>query len=254
MMAPPAPMPTAPAPVPVRGVLRVVIVSHHALVGEAVGTALASRRIAVVPLPRAHTKREFAELRRRLVSLRPDAGLVLRDIGDPVQLRDTVRLVDAVRLPWLLLTGSVDDVRWGAAVHAGVRAVMTMSEGIDEVERMLRDLAAGRPGLSTQRRQQLVQAWLLAGEQHRALVERMGELTPREMTVLGLLAGGLPVKRIADRLEVAESTVRSQVKSLLRKLGVSSQLAAVAAHRQVVRLHDPALADRASTGNGASLR
>lgn len=223
-----------------RGALRVVVVAHHALVGEAVGTALASRRIAVAHLPRASTKREFVELRRHLVSLRPDAGLVLRDIGDPVQLRDTVRLGQALPIPWLLLTGSVDDVRWGAAVQAGMRGVMTMSEGIDEVDRVLREIAAGRPGLPVSRREQVLQAWQLAGDQHRDLVERMGELTPREMTVLGMLAGGLPVKRIAERLQVAEGTVRSQVKSLLRKLGVNSQLAAVAAHRQVVRLHDPA--------------
>jgi two-component system, NarL family, nitrate/nitrite response regulator NarL len=242
-MAVPMPMSTPTAPAPARDVIRVVLVAHHALVGEAVGTALASRRVAVVHLPRASTQRELAEVRRRLVSLRPDAGLVLRDIGDPVQLRDTVRLVQAVPMRWLLLTSSVDDVRWGAAVQAGVRAVMTMSEGIDEVERVLREVAAGRPGISAQRRQQVVQAWQLAGDQHRELVERMGELTPREMTVLGLLAGGLPVKRIAERLQVAEGTVRSQVKSLLRKLGVNSQLAAVAAHRQVVRLHDPTLSE-----------
>jgi LuxR family maltose regulon positive regulatory protein len=53
------------------------------------------------------------------------------------------------------------------------------------------------------------------------------ELTERELDVLRLLAGELPIRQIARSLYVAPSTVRTQVKSIYRKLGVSSRGEAV---------------------------
>src|SRR5919107_2008445 len=53
------------------------------------------------------------------------------------------------------------------------------------------------------------------------------ELTERELDVLRLLAGELPIRQIAQSLYVAPSTVRTQVKSIYRKLGVSSRGGAV---------------------------
>jgi LuxR family transcriptional regulator, maltose regulon positive regulatory protein len=54
-----------------------------------------------------------------------------------------------------------------------------------------------------------------------------GELTERELDVLKLLAGELSTRQIAHSLYVAPSTVRTQVKSVYRKLGVSSRREAV---------------------------
>ena len=54
-----------------------------------------------------------------------------------------------------------------------------------------------------------------------------GELTERELDVLGLLVGELSNRQIAQSLFVAPSTVRTQLKSVYRKLGVSSREEAV---------------------------
>ena len=54
-----------------------------------------------------------------------------------------------------------------------------------------------------------------------------GELTERELEVIGLLDGQLTTRQMAESLYVAPSTVRSQIKSIYRKLGVSSRGAAV---------------------------
>jgi LuxR family maltose regulon positive regulatory protein len=54
-----------------------------------------------------------------------------------------------------------------------------------------------------------------------------GELTERELDVLRLLVGEMPVTQIAQSLYVAPGTVRTQVKSIYRKLGVSSREGAV---------------------------
>lgn len=57
-------------------------------------------------------------------------------------------------------------------------------------------------------------------------VERVA-LTPREREVLGLLATGSDVRRVAGAMELSEFTVRDHVKSVLAKLGARSQLEAV---------------------------
>jgi LuxR family transcriptional regulator, maltose regulon positive regulatory protein len=54
-----------------------------------------------------------------------------------------------------------------------------------------------------------------------------GELTERELDVLRLLGGELSTRQMAQSLYVAPSTIRTQIKSIYRKLGVSSRGAAV---------------------------
>ncbi len=56
-------------------------------------------------------------------------------------------------------------------------------------------------------------------------------LTPRQHEILGLLADGQPVKRVAVRLGLTETTVRNHVRMLFLELGVHSQLEAVARGR-----------------------
>jgi LuxR family maltose regulon positive regulatory protein len=58
-----------------------------------------------------------------------------------------------------------------------------------------------------------------------------GELTERELEVIGLLDGQLTTRQMAENLYVAPSTVRTQIKSIYRKLGVSSRGEAVEAAR-----------------------
>ena len=61
-------------------------------------------------------------------------------------------------------------------------------------------------------------------------------LTPRERTVLALLAEGLSNKAVAKRLDVGEKTVKTHVSSVLAKLGVKdrTQAALYARSRQKV--------------------
>lgn len=58
-------------------------------------------------------------------------------------------------------------------------------------------------------------------------------LSPRQTQVLVLLSEGVPVKAIAVRLGLAETTVRNHIRTLLAKLGCHSQLEAVAKGRRI---------------------
>ena len=75
---------------------------------------------------------------------------------------------------------------------------------------------AGKPKLLDQVRD--------GGDRGSAVPERIAELlSARELEVLLLLDEHLSTEEIARRLFISEHTVRSHVKSLLRKLGVSSR-------------------------------
>jgi DNA-binding CsgD family transcriptional regulator len=78
-------------------------------------------------------------------------------------------------------------------------------------------------------RRELVREWVDWVARATDFQARLQSLSRRERTVLDLLAAGTRVSEVAAQLGVAEGTVRSQVKSLRRKLGVDSQIAAVAA-------------------------
>ena len=133
---------------------------------------------------------------------------------------------------WLLLTNAPESPRWGAVLIRGVIAVLPTSTGLDDLVVAVSAAAAGGSVMDETVRRRLVREWRLVEDEERRLVARMESLTAREMNVLSLLYDGRSVRGIAELAGVSEATVRSQVKAVLRKLEVNSQLAAVAAYRR----------------------
>jgi DNA-binding NarL/FixJ family response regulator len=82
-------------------------------------------------------------------------------------------------------------------------------------------------------REDLLRTWHQQRSEMQELLGRLALLTARESQVLGRLMQGRTVHDIATLSVVSEATVRTQVKSILAKLEVSSQLAAVGLAHQV---------------------
>lgn len=202
---------------------RLVIASDQALVAEAVRVAMSSLAFdtVVVPWGRPVAGPDQTEV--------PLLGLMISDLESLSKLRAGQELVSGTDGRWLLLTTSPKGPAWGAMLESGVRIILPSGTTLNETVQVLERLAEGDDKGDDAERQALVDKWLAERSERELLLERIETLTPRERTVLRLLFAGDKVRRIADLLGISEATVRSHVRSVLRKLGVNSQLAAVAA-------------------------
>lgn len=207
---------------------RLAITSRESLVSEAVRTALASRGFEAFSLRWPGLGGESVAS-RQLAALWPECVLLMVDLEPSPRLREAQALAAQFPVRSLLLTGTPRGPLWGAMLESGVSAVLPTSTRLDEIVARLTDLIADRPVMSERLKQELLRDWRTVRTEQEVLVARMRSLTPREQTVLRLLYTGDGVRTIADMMGVTEATVRSQVKSVLRKLDVNSQLAAVAA-------------------------
>jgi DNA-binding NarL/FixJ family response regulator len=128
----------------------------------------------------------------------------------------------------VMVTGSTDRARLGACVEAGATGVVSKALGFETLVELVRRAAEGAPLLSEGERL----AFLDDLRQHQqADSERLAPFTalsPREQAVLGRLVAGESAETIAARTYVSLATVRSHIRAILMKLGVKSQLAAVA--------------------------
>jgi len=122
-------------------------------------------------------------------------------------------------------------------LEAGAAGWIGKSALLNEVDEMLDHVVAGNSLIGcTDRAALLDELWRERADTMRAhaMFER---LTERETLVLGALIDGLSADEIAEAHFVALTTVRSQIRAVLQKLGVRTQLAAVAlatTHRDVL--------------------
>ncbi|MDH2414803.1 LuxR C-terminal-related transcriptional regulator [Nocardioides sp. CER19] len=160
---------------------------------------------------------------------RCDAGLLISDLDRWPRLRAASLLVTRFPTPWVVLTAAPNGPMWGAVLDAGARIVLPSSTGFDDVCDVVVGVAEGRVATPPAERERLVDMWRELLERRELVGQRVQSLTPREHEVLTMLYAGDPVARIAELLEISPATVRSQVKAVLRKLHVNTQLGAVAA-------------------------
>ncbi|MFA9428955.1 LuxR C-terminal-related transcriptional regulator [Egicoccus sp. AB-alg2] len=203
---------------------RLAIVEDHGLIAHTVASAFRSRDVEVTVVPPASAD----ALVTTVVGLAPDLALVDLDLGDDVSALDLLPALAEHEVPAVVLTGVRDRVRHAQCVAAGARAVLTKDGSFDELAATVDRALAGEPLLSRHEREEHL---ALLRQHQRAEEARLApfrELTPREAEVLAGLIRGRSVEQIATECVVAVSTVRSQVRAILRKLGVSSQLAAIA--------------------------
>lgn len=212
---------------------RVALVEDHAILSEALRVSLDLKGFDAISIPVASHGGGRRELLHAVLKVRPRVVIVDLDLGPA---GDGAALIHPLTLAGhrvVVLTASHDQVRWGSCLARGALTVVPKSAPLQAIVDVIRRADQGLPVIPRNEREALIQLWQ---ERHTDDDERrrsLARLTPREAHVLSQLAHGKRVREVAEEAYVSEATVRTQVKSILAKLGVNSQLAAVAMARDV---------------------
>jgi NarL family two-component system response regulator LiaR len=121
----------------------------------------------------------------------------------------------------VVTTYSGDDLVF-PAIKAGARGYALKDAGARELVGAIRQIYRGEPSLHPDIARKLLQEVRQPTPDRRA----RDPLTAREVEVLRLLAEGLDNQQIAERLVVAEVTVRSHISRILDKLHVANRVQA----------------------------
>jgi DNA-binding NarL/FixJ family response regulator len=226
----PAPNPVIPAD---RTDVAVLIVDDHELVGTSLALSLRAEGLS------AHRCGPGGPATVLAVAAQLPPGLAVLDLDlgrDKAGRRiDGVGLVEPLSVAgWriLILSGTSDHARVGAALAAGADAWVPKSAPFPSLLRAVRDLLAGREIMPGPRRRQLVELHRVRSAERRELGTKLERLTQREREVLAQLAAGQRAQAVAEHFVVSLATVRTQIRAVLTKLEVGSQLEAVALYRR----------------------
>jgi len=199
---------------------RTLVVDDHPLTRAALVGLLEQYGFPVVG--EAGDGEEAIELAR---GLRPD--LVLLDLAMPGLggLEALPRLRGAApECEVVVLTASGTEENLLGAIRAGAAGYLLKTEPPERIAEFLDGVAHGEAALSGEVARRLLDRVRDGGRLDSGVPESIaGELSAREVEVLLLLDEHLGTDQIAKRLFISEHTVRSHVKSLLRKLNVSSR-------------------------------
>ena len=212
---------------------RVLIIDDHVLFAESLELALSLEGYDVRRLELPAEGGSMATLRSLALRANPRTVLLDLDLG---RFGDGVNLIGPLAkagINVVVLTASEELGRWGGCMRLGARRVLPKSGALQQALATVRRLHQGLPVTSRDELETLLDAWARERQAHDALRRRLDLLTPRERQVLGALIEGRTVRAISEESVVSEATVRTQVKSILNKHEVSSQLAAVGMANQV---------------------
>lgn len=129
--------------------------------------------------------------------------------------------------PVLVLTTFGDDDTVAAALSAGAAGFILKDAPGEELVRAVRLVSEGGAWLDPKVAGGVIEAYRSSALPHRAAVQRVDELTPREREVLQLIARGRSNQEIAADLVVSEATVKTHVGHVLDKLDLRDRAAAI---------------------------
>ena len=209
---------------------RVAIVEDHELLAESLFYVLQDEGYQAAVISGSN----LDDIGDALVDFGPDVVLLDLNLGPEVgsALPLVTRLSADEGMRVVVITGVEDRLKLSECIEAGAVGLISKAASFESLLMAIREAVESDAAMSEIERQD----WLAELRRYRAADQRRRkpyeELTPREQEVLARLCQGHSASQIAEDSYVALSTVRSQIRAVLMKLGVGSQLEAVAvAHR-----------------------
>jgi len=222
-----------PHPTTSRSSLRILILEDHVLFAESLELALTVEGYDVRRIMIPDHAQSPSALIAHVTRQRPRVVLLDLDLGQFGYGEQMIAPLALAGINVVVVTGSLDRARWGEAVRLGARKVLAKSRPLNDVLATVRRINQGLQVMAPAEREELLAAWSSERAHLVDLQDRLDRLTIREREVLAHLMKGRTVREIAAVGVVSEATVRTQVKSILAKLEVTSQLAAVGLAHQV---------------------
>lgn len=201
--------------------VRAVVIDDHRLLAQSLAVALGFEGVSctVADLDDRDT------VVRRILADPPTLVLLDLDLG-PV-MGDGSRLVEtfvAAGSRVLVVSASIDPEQVGRALEAGAEGVVPKEAPFEALVAAALAAAHGETVMPAKERTRIVEA----GRRVRALRAPFDRLSEREAEVLRALAAGTRASTLAEQWHVSVATIRTQIRAVLTKLGVSSQLEAIA--------------------------
>ncbi len=208
--------------------IRVLLVDDHALVR-------AGFRMVLDSEPDIEVVGEAADGHQAIHSagrLAPD--VVLMDVRMPGLdgIAATRAIVDAgdddCAAPKVLILTTFDlDEYVFESLTAGASGFLLKDVPPEQLTAGIRSIAGGDALLAPAVTRRLIDEFVQSGRRRTTSPPELGELTPRELQVLQLVAQGLSNAEIAAALFVEETTVKTHVSRVLTKLGLRDRVQAV---------------------------
>ena len=205
--------------------IRVLIADDQALVRSGFRLVVETR----ADLEVVGEAEDGGEAVRLAAELEPDVILMDVRMPDVDGIEATRRIVESGSAARILVLTTFDlDEYVYAAIRAGASGFLLKDVRPTDLVDAIRLVASGNALLGPTVTERLLGRFADGGGKSEA-VEAVAALTAREREILRLLAGGLSNAELAELLVLGETTVKTHVSSVLRKLGVRDRVQAVIA-------------------------
>jgi DNA-binding NarL/FixJ family response regulator len=193
---------------------RVVLCDDHEIVRDAIRSRMANSGVVDI-VGEAGDGREVVDVVKDL-----DPDVVIIDVEMP--RRDGIEATKEVlkarpRTKVIIFTAHAQPDLLALALRAGASGYVLKSAPAEDIAKAVKAVTGGGTFLGGD----------FAGGKP-SEVEKLLDLSPRERQILELLAEGLRVKEIADRLSLSPATVHTHVRNAIAKLEVDTRTEAVA--------------------------
>ena len=207
---------------------RVVLIDDHGLLARGLALALEAEGMSTALLTGPEEAVEAV-----LDDTAPWLALLdLQFAGSEVSGTDLIEPLVERGATVVVLTGVDDDAVLGSCLERGAVGVLRKSVAFDCLLEGVRRAFDGKPVNSLREREDLLGCARARRTREQRRREPFDRLSARERDVLSHLVQGHAADAIAETTFVSVATVRTQIQAILRKLGVTSQLAAVAMARE----------------------
>jgi len=216
----------SPSPGAAHPLMRLVLADDHRLVLEALQHLLDLEEDLEVVATCVDGREALAAVRRH----RPDVlvlDLRMPQLDGLGVLRELAAAHDPTRV--VVLTAGVDQREVVEAIRLGARGVVLKEMPSRLLLQCLRKVHAGEQWLEKRAVTAALESLM---RRERGTAEMRGLLTPRELSVLRLLAKGLRNLEIGEQLHIGEGTVKTHLHNMYRKLGVDGRMALMRVARE----------------------